>query len=190
MIARVETVHTAQRTFRALLYALAHPGRVTPLEEFPGTPLPFSPVVGAFARTMFDVDVTVWIGAAGDLAAAWLTATTGARIVADAAAAQFAVITDAREIAPLVRWNAGTAEDPETSATLLVQIDALSGGPNVALSGPGIDGEILFAPRGLGADFWSEWSSNAGRYPLGVDVFFADAHAVVGLPRTVRGVPR
>jgi alpha-D-ribose 1-methylphosphonate 5-triphosphate synthase subunit PhnH len=189
MIARVETVHTAQRTFRALLHALAHPGRITPLEDLPEMSSALSPAVGAFARTMFDVDVTVWIGAASDTARAWLTATTGVRIVPDAAAAHFAVITDAREIAPLARWSAGTAEDPETSATLLVQVDALSGGPNIALTGPGIDGEILFAPCGLTAEFWSEWSANAGRYPLGVDVFFADAHAVVGLPRTVRGRP-
>lgn len=186
MIARVETVHTMQRTFRALLHALAHPGRITAVDDLPDVPAPLSPALGASARTLFDPDVAVWI-AADDAVTAWLRDETGVRIVADPSAAQFVVITDPDGVAPLARWNAGTAEDPETSATLLVQVPALSGGPSVALTGPGIEDEIVFAPRGLGAAFWPEWTVNVARYPLGIDIFFFDLLAVAGLPRAVKG---
>jgi alpha-D-ribose 1-methylphosphonate 5-triphosphate synthase subunit PhnH len=186
MIAHVDTVHTAQRTFRALLHALAHPGRVTPIEDLPEAPAPLSRAVGAAARALLDRDVSMWIDT-DDGAAEWLKAMTGTRITTDPAHAHFAVITDARNIAGLARWNAGTAEDPEASATLLVQVESLTGGLPVTLTGPGIEGAIVFAPLGIAPAFWIEWAVNTAQYPLGVDVLFFDQHAVVGLPRTVKG---
>ncbi|HEY4439991.1 MAG TPA: phosphonate C-P lyase system protein PhnH [Candidatus Elarobacter sp.] len=190
MIARVETIHTAQRTFRALLDAVAYPGRVTPIVDLPAVPAGLSPALGACARTLFDPDVAVWVAGVDGGAAAWLRDETGARIVREPAAAQFVVITDLRDVAPLGRWNAGTVEDPETSATLLVQVDALSGGRDVVLAGPGIEDEIVIAPHGLDAQFWDAWAVNAARYPLGVDLFLFDPRAVAGVPRTVRATPR
>jgi alpha-D-ribose 1-methylphosphonate 5-triphosphate synthase subunit PhnH len=184
MIAHVETVHTAQRTFRALLAAMAYPGRITRIHDVPDVPAPLSPAIGAAARVLFDGDVSVWAGSSE--AAAWLAAATGTRITQDAAAAQFAVTTSA-DVLPLARWNAGTAEDPETSATLLVHVASLTGGAPVQLTGPGIAGEIVIAPRGMAPGFWHEWMANSARYPLGADVFFFDMHAVIGLPRTVKG---
>ena len=56
----------------------------------------------------------------------------------------------------------------------------------VTLRGPGIETERAFAPRGIGRGFWSTWTANNKRYPLGVDAYLFDATAVVGLPRTVQ----
>lgn len=191
MIALNDGVHAAQRTFRTLLHALAYPGRLAAVvDPFPGAPFPFSPASAAAAQTLFDRDVTVWLGAPSDpVAAAWLTESTGARIVDDPRLAQFAVLRDAVDVGVLAEFSSGTAEDPETSATAFVHVDALSGGAPVVLRGPGIDGEIVFAPRGVPPHFWATWSQNTVRFPLGVDCFFFDAHAVAGLPRTVKGRP-
>lgn len=181
-----DSVHVAQRTFRALLWALAHPGRVTALDEcFVEAPAEMGPALAAGASALFDREVAVWTaphGAAG--VRAWLAAKTGCRLVSAPAEADFAVLLDARDALPLDRWNAGTPEDPERSASLLVRVHALSGGPPILLSGPGIENAVTIEPDGLSSRFWSEWAGIVAGYPLGIDCFFFDARGVMGLPRT------
>jgi alpha-D-ribose 1-methylphosphonate 5-triphosphate synthase subunit PhnH len=185
-----DPVHSAQRTFRALLSALAHPGRVTPIDEFVEAPPELGCALAAGAFTLFDRDVAVWIAphAAAD-AGAWLTAETGCRLVSSPAEADFAVLLDAQDALPLERWNGGTPEEPERSASLLLRVEALSGGPQVSLAGPGIETAATVEPCGIPARFWLEWAANAASYPLGVDCFFFAARSVMGLPRTVKERP-
>ena len=187
MTAHAETVHSAQRTFRTLLDALAHPGREVPLDDLADVPEPLSRAVGAAARALFDREVSVWTDRSD--VARWLAATTGTRTTEEPASAAFVVITEPRTAPSLLHWNAGTPEDPEESATLLVQAESLSGGRPMRLTGPGIDGERIVAPYGIAPNFWAEWTANAARYPLGIDVLVFGAAAVIGLPRTVQARP-
>lgn len=190
MIAFDDPVHAAQRTFRTLLAALAYPGRLAAIDDAMRTaPHRMSPALAAAALALFDDEVAVWLPQAAHAeTAAWLRAHTGCRFATDPAEAEFAVILDPVDALPLTRWNPGTPEDPETSTTLLVQVESLDGGETASLRGPGIATEIGFAPRALGAAFWEGWAQNAARYPLGVDCFVFDAARVGGLPRTTRAV--
>jgi len=185
-----DPVHVAQRTFRALLSALAHPGRVTTLDEVFDAPAELGCALAAGAFALFDREVAVWLpppARAG--VGAWLAARTACRLVAAPAEADFAVLLDAQQALPLDRWNAGTPEDPERSASLLVRVDALSGGPPISLAGPGIENAVTIEPYGIPPRFWREWAANTASYPLGVDCFFFDACYVMGLPRTAKERP-
>jgi alpha-D-ribose 1-methylphosphonate 5-triphosphate synthase subunit PhnH len=187
MIVLNHNVHVAQRTFRTLLAALAHPGRIMPVADRLEAPAPFTPASAAGAVTLLDAGVTIWLDAERYPAAcAWLGDTTGARATSDPERAHFALL-DAVVAPALEKWNAGTVEDPEASTTLIVRVASLSGGPAVNLRGPGIDGTIAFAPQGLPLAFWPMWSSNVARFPCGVDCFFFDEGNVAGLPRTTSG---
>jgi alpha-D-ribose 1-methylphosphonate 5-triphosphate synthase subunit PhnH len=180
-----DPVQRSQRTFRALLAAVAHPGRVTPLAEPVDAPDELHPALAAAALALLDRDVAVWVAPhAPARVGAWLTAATGCRRTAAPAEADFAVILDPIDALPLVRWNAGTPVDPEQSATLLVRVDSIIGGTCARLAGPGIEGSMTVAPLGLPEPFWREWAANTARYPLGIDCFFFDAGRVIGLPRT------
>ncbi|HEY9621315.1 MAG TPA: phosphonate C-P lyase system protein PhnH [Crinalium sp.] len=176
-------VHDAQTTFRALLEALAHPGRSCPI---PLTTTPPPGITSAFAAaclTLLDLETQVWLQPGSDIES-WLRFHTGCRFTNEPQQANFAVIWEADRLPSLQAFNSGTAEYPESSTTLLIQVERLVGGETVVLQGPGILGERAIAPR-LPTQFWQQWSSNHHTYPLGVDVFLFDQTHVMGLPRTI-----
>lgn len=182
--------HCAQRTFRALLGALSHPGRLSAVTEPIDAPAGLGCALAAGALALFDREVVVWIASSERSGiGAWLVAKTGCRLVSEPAQAQFALILDPQDALPLDRWNPGTPEDPEESATLFVRVDDCTGGAPVTLAGPGIEYTVTVAPRALPAAFWPDWAANTARYPMGVDCFFFDDRGVVGLPRTARRLP-
>lgn len=185
-----DPVHLTQRTFRALLAALAHPGRIVPIDETVDAPAGVGAALAAAALTLLDRDVGVWLAPhAAETIGAWLVALTRCRVTCSPADADFALILEPRDALPLEQWNPGTLLDPEGSVTLLVALEALSGGFATQLTGPGIERSVSIAPRGLPHRFWPQWAANAERYPRGVDCFFFDARGVMGLPRTaVKGL--
>lgn len=179
-------VHDAQRTYRALLAALAYPGRRYDVDCSLAGPPALGSALAACALTLFDDETAVWLDArARDVAGAWLVSQTACRIARAPREADFAVVCEPSRAPALDAWRQGILEEPETSTTLLVQIDALRGGAPVLLRGPGIATEFALAAAGLPDRFWDEWSTNVRSYPLGVDCFFFDAHGVAGLPRAV-----
>ena len=104
----------AQRAFRAVLDALAHPTRPFPLAGPADPPAALGPGLAAVALTLLDEDCAVWLG--GALAsdaevAAWLAFHTGARRANAAAEADF-VIADPAALPPLASLALGTDEAP------------------------------------------------------------------------------
>lgn len=151
-----------------------------------------------------------------DGVAGWLRFHCGCRIVDDPAAAAFAIITDPDHMPRLKRFCQGTLRDPHLAATLLIQVDALAGeqvaesnfmdaisktnslndmsnkldttsdSDIVTLAGPGVDGSIRFAARGLPDWFWNDMAAQRTSYPQGVDIFLTAGATMAGLPRSVR----
>lgn len=178
-----DSVQEAQTTFRALLNALAHPGESYSIEAAVTPPPGLNSVCAAVCLTLFDVDTLIWLQPElPPEVEVWLRFHTGCRFTSDPAQAHFAVIWQADLLPDLVSFHWGTAEYPESSTTVLIQLGSRSGQP-VTLRGPGILGERTIAPA-LPARFWTQWQNNAQAYPLGVDVFLCSSAAVVGLPRT------
>lgn len=177
----------AARAFRAILESMARPGRINVLETGLDTPAPLLQTTAAVLLTLVDYDTPLWLSP--DLrrpeVEAYLRFHCGAPIVEAPGDAAFAVIA-ADELSPLGRFNAGTPEYPDRSATLILQVDALDSGGGLTLTGPGIDGEHHFAAPPLDGAFWRAVQANNERYPLGLDFILAAPEAVAAIPRSTR----
>jgi alpha-D-ribose 1-methylphosphonate 5-triphosphate synthase subunit PhnH len=64
--------------------------------------------------------------------------------------------------------------------------NSVSTGGRLSIAGPGVASVAELAVTGLPADFTAQWAANRAAFPLGVDILFADAHSLVGLPRSAR----
>lgn len=177
-----DAVHEAQTTFRTLLEALAHPGCSWTIPSSITAPGRMSPVCAAACLTLLDLETQVWLQPGLEIES-WLRFHTGCRLTKDPQQANFAVIWDVARSPNLQAFNQGTAEYPESSTTLLIQVERLVDGEAVVLQGPGILDKRTIAPQ-LPTQFWQQWSTNHQAYPLGVDVFLFDQTHVMGLPRT------
>jgi alpha-D-ribose 1-methylphosphonate 5-triphosphate synthase subunit PhnH len=178
----------AQRAFRAILDALAHPARRYPLDGPVEPPAALGRGLAAVALTLFDEAGAVWLG--GDLAADaatrdWLAFHTGARFVAEAADAAF-VVTGPAALRALDALEAGTDEAPHLGATVVLDIRGASGAARFTASGPGIETDAPLDAPWAPPGFADAWAANHARFPRGVDLLLVDGDGVTGLPRTTR----
>lgn len=184
-----EPVHDAQRVFRAVMNAMARPGFVFPLEAGLDPPAPLTQAAAAVALSLIDYETPVFLDAplaTNAEVARWLRFHTGAPVTADPSRALFAMFADAAQIPPLARFALGTAEYPDRSTTLVIQVAHLDGGPPLTLEGPGLPGARAFAPAGLPPVFSAFLAENRSLFPRGVDVILTGDCAVAALPRTTR----
>ena len=171
--------------FRAVLEAMARPGRVHRLTGLPVPPAPLSPAAAAVALTLVDGDAPAWL--APDLRSpaidGFLRFHTSAAPTTDPARAAFA-------FGP---WSAlagesfalGNPDYPDRSATLVVAVGRLEAGHGIRLTGPGIaDAHAL--DTDLPPAFWAARARNHAIFPMGHDVILTCNDRIAALPRTTR----
>jgi alpha-D-ribose 1-methylphosphonate 5-triphosphate synthase subunit PhnH len=180
-----DRVHDAQASFRAVLEALARPGRAETVGR-PIAGLPLGPAMAYALLSLTDEDTPVWWQQPDAQLAHWLRFHTGARSTVHAGEAAFAVVTDPAALPALETFAAGSAASPEFSTTVLVEVPNLRDGPMVQGRGPGIRTSAELRIAGLPGRFWAQWQANHARFPLGVDLLFTCGDRLLGLPRTVR----
>ncbi|MEL6384647.1 MAG: phosphonate C-P lyase system protein PhnH [Cyanobacteria bacterium J06626_18] len=178
-------VHDAQRTFRALLDALARPG-IPQTTATLSPPSPLSPSCAAACLTLLDLETVLWLQP-GTLenVRSWLLFHTGCRFTTDSQAADLALIGDIATAPSLDNFQQGTVEYPEASTSLFIQLPALEGGLPMTLQGPGILNAITITLP-LPIHFWQHWQAISAGYPLGIDCWCFTDSQVLGLPRTAR----
>lgn len=180
-----DPVHEAQQAFRCVLDALARPGQpVTLGRQIEGVAL--GAAMSHLLLTLTDDDTPVWWQKSDDAVAQWLQFHTGAPQAATAAGAVFAVVLDGAALPRLDTFASGSAEAPEASATLLVEVSSFDTGPAVEWRGPGIRGTQLTRIAGLPEGFWNQWQASHASFPQGIDIVFSCANTALGLPRTTR----
>ncbi|MEM9904932.1 MAG: phosphonate C-P lyase system protein PhnH [Cyanobacteria bacterium P01_D01_bin.44] len=185
-----DSVHDAQRAFRQLLQALARPGLTGTISTQLTPPTGLTLSCAAACLTLFDLETAVWLQLEfNQSVASWLRFHTGCPMVATPAQADFAVVADPSAMPELGAFKAGSATDPEASATILIQVEGLTNGIPVEVRGPGIQETVEIAPQ-LPSPFWQQWQHNHQQYPLGIDVFLFADDAVMGLPRTTQAEVR
>lgn len=165
--------------FRAALQAMARPGRIEPLAGA-RPPAPVSQAAGALLLTLCDPETGVYLAGDHDRAEVreWITFHCAAPLVGPERA-DFALGTW-EALQPVGAYRIGTPEYPDRSATLIVEVPALS--PSGArLTGPGIETEAALSLPELAA-----FRANAARFPLGFDCYFTCADRLAGLPRSTR----
>lgn len=169
----------AARQFRAIMNAIARPGRIEAVDGAT-PPAPMSVAAGVMVLTLCDPDTGLHLAGSHDTPdiRAWVQFHTGAPIV-PAEDADFA-IGNWDALAPLTAYAIGTPEYPDRSATLIVEMDALSTS-GATLTGPGIkDTARLSLPE------TEAFQRNALLFPLGLDFFFCADTRLASLPRTTK----
>jgi alpha-D-ribose 1-methylphosphonate 5-triphosphate synthase subunit PhnH len=175
----------AQATFRCLLEAIAHPGRIVPAPPgLPDSPAPLLAPAYAAALTLLDFETPLWVdpSLATPAVIDSLRLHCGCPIVPQKYA-RFALLAGSG--APLAAFDQGTPEYPDRSATLIWQVDQLAGERGVRLTGPGIRTSPRLQVEGLPADFWALWGMCHRQFPLGVDVVFVTTDRLAALPRSI-----
>lgn len=168
----------AARAFRAIMTAMARPGTICSAAGAQG-PAPLSPAASAVLLTLCDAGTPLHLAPGHDTPEirAWTAFHTGAPIAAHPGAAQFALGTWAA-LQPLQAYPLGSADYPDRSATLIVELPALA--PDGAtLRGPGIeDTAVLNLPE------TACFRANHALFPRGLDFIFTAGTALAALPRS------
>jgi alpha-D-ribose 1-methylphosphonate 5-triphosphate synthase subunit PhnH len=169
---------TAQRAFRAVLDALAHPGTPTTLPRAGQVPAALLPVLA-----LADLDTPVCV--LGDRGDTWADALTTATSAPAAPPGSARLVAALRRLEPgeLAALRTGSAAAPEDAALVALAVPALAGGPALRLSGPGNPGTRTITPHGLPADLVAARARAA--FPAGADLLLVDPDGgVLGLPRS------
>ena len=177
-----DPVRDSQAVFRAVLDATARPGRIhrvmAPAEPHP----PLGRATAALILTLVDAETPLWLDREAAPAREWIAFHCGAPAAA-VAGARFAV---ALGPVALSDFQDGTDEEPETSATLILQVSALGEGQRLLLSGPGLERPAELFVDGLPGAFVPQWAANRARFPRGIDVILCAGDDLAVLPRTAR----
>lgn len=180
-----DPVQQSQQAFRALLDAMARPGRVTTLETETGHPDGLSPALAAALLTLADLDTPVWLGPGfdTDVVRTWLRFHSGAPLAAKPEQAVLALL-DAAQMPALETFSFGTDEAPERGATLLIQVPSLGGSSAMTWRGPGIKESIAMPFCGLDQSVWQQRAALAIEFPRGIDLYLGCGRDLVALPRS------
>ena len=177
-----EPVAGAQSCFRAVLDAMARPGRIREAGTDLTPPAPLAPATAAVLLTLLDYDTPVWLDQAAAASRTWIGFHCGAPIVPAIDACSFAVALTLPELTML---PAGSHEAPESAATLILQVSAFGRGRTYRLAGPGLRGPAHLSVDGLPAEFASAWQENHTQFPRGVDIVLCAGTSLAALPRSV-----
>jgi alpha-D-ribose 1-methylphosphonate 5-triphosphate synthase subunit PhnH len=178
-------IHDAQASFRAILDAMAHPGRPVELSGGLAPPAPLGMAMAAAALTLCDAETPLWLDAALAGCADFLRFHCGVALAAPGAA-HFALIGEPDAMPSLDAFALGSDEYPDRSATLIVEVERLRAGQGLTLSGPGIAGTALLGVRGLPERVWAERQLLAELFPRGLDLILTCGSRLAALPRTTR----
>lgn len=156
-------------TYDALMWAMSRPGLLRPL---PGTSQ------ALIVETLIDRECAVYCE---DADLAQIATRVGAHL-ATPGAADHLFLSQAPEPAMLANIAMGSDMYPDDGATLVMPVK-IGAGPQLRLTGPGVDGEVIIAVAGIPATFWTE-RERMMRYPMGFELFLIDGDQVLGLPRS------
>ncbi len=184
-----DLVFDSQSAFRAVMDALASPGRIRPVRITLPDDVPLMPSAAAVILALCDFETPLYLSpsvAAIPRTPEYLRFHTDAPMVSEPSRATFAVLDLRHDALDLGSFAQGTAEYPDRSATIIALCDSVEHGPALGIAGPGIAGvaELCVAP--LPGSFTAQWRDNRASFPLGVDIIFAAPGQIVGLPRSTR----
>ncbi|HEY0236883.1 MAG TPA: phosphonate C-P lyase system protein PhnH [Afipia sp.] len=182
-----DPVRASQSVFRHVMNAMARPGTLETVVSDVEGPTFLMPAAAALALTLCDHDTPVWLDPnfAGEAQiAAWLRFQTSAPVMGDTRRAAFAFISRGADLPAFEMFASGTPDYPDRSTTLVVQVDSLTEGPGVTLTGPGIRNIGTLSAGALPPDFVERMQVNRALFPLGVDLVLVCGAQLVALPRS------
>lgn len=167
------------RCFRAVLEAMARPGRIEVLHGA-NPPAPLSAAAGCVLLTLADATTPLHLAGAVDCAAVrdWVRFHIGATLVG----AEQAVFAVGRwpDLAPSNRFAVGQPDYPDRSTTLIVAMDNLASA-GTRLTGPGIETESWLSLPDTAA-----FQANRALFPMGLDFVLTCGDRMAAVPRSTR----
>lgn len=177
-------VSDSQQVFRAALDALARPGSIETITVESEAPAALAPATAALLLTLLDFETPVWLQSPDPEVEAFLRFHCSCPLTRDPAAARFALLTNPAQAPAIDAFEQGSAEYPDRSATLILQVEQLVTDAGMRLSGPGIADSCQLHASPLPADFHRQALANQRRFPRGVDFFLCSGNRLAALPRT------
>jgi alpha-D-ribose 1-methylphosphonate 5-triphosphate synthase subunit PhnH len=188
---QLDSVHDIQKVYRELLQCMARPGKIADIRES-AEKADFvrecRPATFLVIQTLLDAEVTFHV--LGDSTDAIR------RKIADYTFAKHTSLEDADyivapagtgepELLEAMRGcKVGTLENPDQSATWIIETGALGGSSEWKLSGPGIRDEEE-AAIALSEAFVSTRNTKTHEFPTGIDLIFTDGDGCIScIPRT------
>jgi alpha-D-ribose 1-methylphosphonate 5-triphosphate synthase subunit PhnH len=175
-----DPVTEAQACFRAILDAIAHPGRIQTIHGV-SAPAPLCGAAGAVLLTLVDHETPLWLDPDAAASRAWIAFHTGA----PAESLERSMFAMALSLPDLTTLPNGTDETPETAATIILQVKALNTGRKFILAGPGLREPTDLLADGLPSDFEAIWQRNHALFPRGIDLILCAGSQLTALPRGV-----
>jgi alpha-D-ribose 1-methylphosphonate 5-triphosphate synthase subunit PhnH len=190
-------VHAQQQTFRAVLTAMASPGRVIELpaacvDGIEGPQGTDGAIIGAgltaLLLTLLDRETSVRLHPPFDSEAVrqYLRFHTGVRSAEPAAYEVVAAAHLDRRLC--MGLTLGTDEEPQRGATLIVDVPRFDAAqsPPLLLRGPGIEWTQCLPVGSLEPAVWRWRMERQADFPRGVDMLFVHGLRVAALPRSTR----
>jgi alpha-D-ribose 1-methylphosphonate 5-triphosphate synthase subunit PhnH len=182
-----DPVFEGQSVFKAIMDGMARPGTLRTVGPQVAPPAPLGIAAGAIMLTLCDHETPVWLsaGLAKSPLPAWLAFNTGASL-GEKTEARFVFLEGGAMLSSFSQFSVGTQEYPDRSATIVLEVAALTGGRELALSGPGIKTVEMTSPVGLPDSFLRLWNDNRAIFPRGADVILTSGESFICLPRTTK----
>ena len=183
-----DPVAGSQSVFRAAMNAMARPGQRQTIPSLAQAPAPLVTSAAALLLALCDFETSVWLDpplADTPAVMEFVRFHTGVRVVALPTEAASAVISDTARMPALASFCQGTADYPDRSTTLILQVKELKD-IGWRFEGPGILGHVHFSAAPLPSDFPQQLQSNRATFPRGVDILFAGGGEIAALPRSAR----
>ena len=159
-LAFADPAQDSQAAFRAILDAMARPGTVMDCGAGLAPPPPLCPAAAAALLTLADFETPLWLApsfAAGGVGA-FLKFHSGAPLAAAPDEAFFALVDAEADDLDLARFSQGTANYPDRSTTVVLQLRSLARGELLWLTGPGIRGDGTLRASPLPDRFREQWT--------------------------------
>jgi alpha-D-ribose 1-methylphosphonate 5-triphosphate synthase subunit PhnH len=187
-----DEVFDAQAHYRIILDAMARPGKVCrlPVLELDAPEgIHSASLLTGFA--LLNADVSFAVPGREDMSIGeYISLNTSSRHT-EAEHANF-VFLQGGQVQEIAHLKMGTLSYPEESATLIVDVAAISGGPlpgalALELSGPGVNGSSKVYVDGLNVFILRALRQQNLEFPLGIDAIFTDTEQrIFCIPRTSR----
>lgn len=189
-----DPVFDSQRTFRALLDAMARPGEIRQLPTIPLQLETWPAAIALIGLTFLDPLTSFAVVGEGavDLTAYLQRNTSAPTLMVGAAEWLFARAADPVTPTLLEQLNPGTLTQPELGSTAVLLVEAISavpvdGATQMTLRGPGIKESLSVSVQGLSSLTLEARNRMTSGFPLGIDLFLVDpAGQVLALPRTTK----
>ncbi len=180
-----------QKTFRILLKAMSHPGRVFLLDRMSSKDW-----LMLILQTLLDSEVSYYVVDNKEkLLKQRIEKITGSK-QSKIEDADFIIITSGNSEGLINQAKRGTLEYPDIGATAIYSVNSIlpissighektNKGFNLSLKGPGINGEISLFISGVSKEEIYYLKEINSEYPLGIDSIFVDTEGkIMCIPRS------